>query len=568
MDQQSEVNDLSPNEHRLLMAHCVFWLSVDEMSTREKSLALLDDYVTNVDLSADSNSQSFYKAVILDSCVYFLQSHFGREHVMKYFSMLIRSHSVRCMQESESHVEDSQFLRLEFSDLAQLISSNKDKDFFDLIFNIKLTNRGLAIKELKKKIKKGLVLKPGSIRKVITRIFDYYLYEYWQETNKKTNTYSAARVDSVRRMLQGVTEVYGQLVSMLEFGPFIRFIKDKIFSLDGKSEEYAETTVKIICSCTENLKTDLPNVLERIQKEQEAMNQKAQGSTAVSRFLDAYQDSQGVADARFNYDLNLPEFKQPERMQEELDQQRIDMATAAAEIDEEEEEKIEEITLSSSQYKVLKIHIVAPLKRHLLKRAEKETNKFSVRPEVAMAVLHIIKYFPMKVFNIELIGTISKICSVLSDRDEDRRKTARNTIANLQSALGPYYFGFFVKELSFHLKRGYEMHIRNFMIYKLLSILVAPIDGRSPVATGQLDYAIPTVAPLLVDEICGDLEEEKEIQEIKNKSIEFKRNKGIECFKMLAQKLNFKSNSLKLLVDSLRDSFINGSQINKVTTTN
>lgn len=64
---------------------------------------------------------------------------------------------------------------------------------------------------------------------------------------------------------------------------------------------------------------------------------------------------------------------------------------------------------------------------------------------------------------------------------------------------------------------------------------------------------------MLVSEICGELDEEKDTQEIKNRSIEFKKNKGIECFKMLASKIDFKSDSLKTMIDSFKWNFMKGS---------
>ena len=148
------------------------------------------------------------------------------------------------------------------------------------------------------------------------------------------------------------------------------------------------------------------------------------------------------------------------------------------EFDEFAEDKQEEIVLSDNQFRVLKNHILNPLKRHLLKKDETEASKHSVRTEVAIGILQIIKLFPARLFNTELIGVISKVCSVLSDRDEDRRKSARTTLTQMQGLLGPFFLGFFVKELDFHLKRGYEAHIRNYMIFKLIETLVNPTDGR------------------------------------------------------------------------------------------
>lgn len=566
------MGQLSPNELRMTVACCVFWLSTEELSAREKSLGLLHDYMKIHYSTAHSSKDPIYQRIVIDSITYYLSSHFTREHVMRYFSLLLRYHVI---EGCNALGEGSELVS--HNDLIHLINQeDADKDFFLLIFNVKVGIRGAAIKLIKKVMLKN-TFRYDTVKKVLTKIFEFYLYEYWKMVNNPKHGFSTERIDQVRQMLQGVFDAYGRVVSGLEFNGFVKTLKDKIFTLNGKSEDYTETSVKIICSCLDHLKTNLPNVLETLQGEQDQMNAKMLKSSTLNRFMEIYNDQTAIFKARNDFDLKKR--TDTHEMQNELEEykQTLEIAEEPEQFDEEEDEEdseeAEKELMSDNHYRTLKMHVLNPLKRQLLKKDDKEQNKFSVRAEVAMGILQLIKLFPFNVFNTELVGMVSKICGILVDRDEDRRKTARNTLVNLIKILGPYFFGFFVNELAYHLKRGYEVHIRNYMIYKLLETLVlgeptAAGTKRAAdhvtVKCGQLDYSVPIVAPLLLQEICGELEEEKEVQEIKQKIMEFRRNKGFESFRLICQKIDFNSNALKQMVDCFEQQFLQTASLSKV----
>lgn len=558
IDSKPEQASYTPNEKKLMAAQCVHWLTAPEMSTREKSLEYLNGFVAEVDLDC-ADSAAFYRSILLESVVYYFQSHFSREHVMKYFTLLLRAHCLKF----RGHVANEVGPQFDFTDLAVLLDDDPEKDFFQLVFHLKIPNRGLAMKQLKKMTrKKGVHFKPATIKKAIAKIFDFFLYEYWKETTSASNAYSHQRIDAVRNMLNGVYEIYGEIVSTLEFSALIKFIKDKIFQLDGKSEQFTETSIKIVCSCLEKMRTELPNVMEKIQSDQASLNEKNLQNSTLNRLMEAYNNQKLANEARQNFDLKVSLYADPTQMDLEELQEAPDGEVAEAD-DEDEAPNTQRQSLSQNQARVLRLHILQPLKKHLCKKDEEDQNKFIVRQEVCLAILQIIKLFPVRIFNTELIGTISKVCAVLADKEEERRKTARIALTSMLKILGPFFLGFFVKELSFHLKRGYEMHIRNYMIYKLIDTLIHPTQGE-PIKNGQIDYSIGLVAPLLIDEICGELDEEKEVQEIKNKTIEFKRNKGVDCFKMIAQKIDFTGDGLYKIMASFKHTFLTGASLTKV----
>ena len=141
--------------------------------------------------------------------------------------------------------------------------------------------------------------------------------------------------------------------------------------------------------------------------------------------------------------------------------------------EENTEEKIEgedqfDSSLSSTQLATLKSKVLLPLKKHLLsfENNEKKNMKIvSIRSDVAIAIIKLIRIFPIESFNQELIGTLHKIGKCLKAKDEDSRNEARKTLCKILRELGPFFLGFIIKELKFFLTNGFEVHTRNFTIF-------------------------------------------------------------------------------------------------------
>lgn len=135
--------------------------------------------------------------------------------------------------------------------------------------------------------------------------------------------------------------------------------------------------------------------------------------------------------------------------------------------EDEVEEKIDS-SLTPAQLATLKSKVLLPLKKHLLHVENNEKTQyktFSIRSDVAIAIIKLIRIFPIESFNQELIGTLHKIGKCLKAKDESSRTEARKTLCKILRELGPFFLGFIVKELRFFLTNGFEVHTRNFTIF-------------------------------------------------------------------------------------------------------
>ena len=52
-----------------------------------------------------------------------------------------------------------------------------------------------------------------------------------------------------------------------------------------------------------------------------------------------------------------------------------------------------------------------------------------------------------------------RVCQTLKSRARDVRDTARETLVNIASSLGPEYFPFVLKEMKSVLQRGYQVDL-------------------------------------------------------------------------------------------------------------
>lgn len=142
---------------------------------------------------------------------------------------------------------------------------------------------------------------------------------------------------------------------------------------------------------------------------------------------------------------------------------------------------------------------------------------------MTIGLIRLLIKFPKEIFRIEFPKIINKVVKNLRTKDNDERSFTRKVLLEIVRITGPYFFHYIVKELKFFLKNGWETHILNYTVYTLLLEL-----DTMKVPIGSLDYCHADIFPLLVDEIFGKLNEEKDLQF--TKIPEQKKNKANATF--------------------------------------
>ncbi|KAK6117565.1 hypothetical protein DH2020_048693 [Rehmannia glutinosa] len=169
------------------------------------------------------------------------------------------------------------------------------------------------------------------------------------------------------------------------------------------------------------------------------------------------------------------------------------------------------------------------------------SNSDNVNVKISLVALKLLKLLPGEIMDSQLLTIVHRISNFLKSGLQSVRDEARSALAVCLKELGLEYLQFIVKVLKGTLKRGYELHVLGYTLNFLLSkFLTSPISGK-------LDYCLDDLLSVVVNDILGDVSEEKEVDKIASKMKETRKQKSYETLKLIARSITFKTHALKLL---------------------
>ena len=159
----------------------------------------------------------------------------------------------------------------------------------------------------------------------------------------------------------------------------------------------------------------------------------------------------------------------------------------------------------------------------------KDESTVSLRVPVAVSIIKLMKLLPPSMLAERLPPVLTDVCHILRSRAQESRDMTRKTLVDISALIGPAYFGFVLKELRSSLARGYQLHV---LSYTLHSILVATTPFFSP---GSLDYCLPQIVAIIMDDIFGVTGQEKDAEEYISKMKEVKSSKSFDSMELVAK---------------------------------
>lgn len=183
-------------------------------------------------------------------------------------------------------------------------------------------------------------------------------------------------------------------------------------------------------------------------------------------------------------------------------------------------------------------NILQPLIAYL---HDKEESTVSLRVPVGVIVVRLLKLLPREQMTERLPAVLTDICHILRSKSQESRDMTRDTLSKICVILGPRSIGFVLKELRGALTRGYQLHV---LSYTMHSILVATTPEYSP---GDLDYCLPSIVAVIMDDIFGSTGEEKDAEEYVSKMREVKSSKSHDSMELIS-----KTATLSRLTDLIR----------------
>ncbi|KAB5551113.1 armadillo-type protein [Coniochaeta sp. 2T2.1] len=167
-----------------------------------------------------------------------------------------------------------------------------------------------------------------------------------------------------------------------------------------------------------------------------------------------------------------------------------------------------------------------PLMKHL---HEKDESTVSARVPVAIIIVKLLKLLPVEVLDAKLPSVLTDISHILRSKAWDSREMARDTLAKITRILGPERFGFVIKELRGALSRGYQLHVLSYTIHSILVTVIPEFDQ------GDLDYCIPDLVAVIMDDIFGITGQEKDAEDYSSSVKEVKSSKSQDSMELIAK---------------------------------
>lgn len=160
---------------------------------------------------------------------------------------------------------------------------------------------------------------------------------------------------------------------------------------------------------------------------------------------------------------------------------------------------------------------------------DKDESTVSLRVPVAVSTIKLIILLPPDQLIDFLPAVLTDVCNILRSRSQESRDLTRRTLVEISTLIGPQCLGFVLKELRSALARGYQLHVLSFTVHAIL-VATAPIFKP-----GDLDYCLPQVVSVIMDDIFGATGLEKDAEEYVSKMKEVKSSKSYDSMELVSK---------------------------------
>ncbi|KAK3694356.1 armadillo-type protein [Podospora appendiculata] len=165
---------------------------------------------------------------------------------------------------------------------------------------------------------------------------------------------------------------------------------------------------------------------------------------------------------------------------------------------------------------------------------DKDETTVSARVPVGVIIAKLITLLPEHLINEKLPALLTDICHILRSKSYESRDMARDTIAKIAGILGPARFEFILKELRGALTKGYQLHVLSYTLHSLLLVSIPAFEE------GALDYCLPSIMAVILDDIFGATGIEKDAEEYVSQMKEVKSSKSQDSMELIAKTASIK----------------------------
>ncbi|CAH3906554.1 unnamed protein product [Pieris brassicae] len=142
-----------------------------------------------------------------------------------------------------------------------------------------------------------------------------------------------------------------------------------------------------------------------------------------------------------------------------------------------------------------------------------------LRVPVALALVKLLQRLPGDMLKHQLPGIIIKLCSFLKSPLKQVRIAARDIVKKIMITVGPKYLRVLLEHLTLLLTRGFQVHVLVATIHTVLDALKADFKP------GDINENLKYILDVCINDLFGQLSEEKEVEKLHYKTPEAKPSK-------------------------------------------
>ncbi|KAK3300766.1 armadillo-type protein [Chaetomium fimeti] len=160
---------------------------------------------------------------------------------------------------------------------------------------------------------------------------------------------------------------------------------------------------------------------------------------------------------------------------------------------------------------------------------DKDETTVSARVPVGVIIAKLLTLLPEERLNEKLPSVLTDISHILRSKAVESRDMARDTLAKISGILGPEKLEFILKELRGALVRGHQLHVLSYTLHSILLVAIPTFKQ------GDLDYCLPSIMSVIMDDIFGVAGQEKDATEYVSKMKEVKSSKSQDSMELIAK---------------------------------
>ncbi|KAK3990360.1 small subunit processome component 20 [Cladorrhinum sp. PSN332] len=160
---------------------------------------------------------------------------------------------------------------------------------------------------------------------------------------------------------------------------------------------------------------------------------------------------------------------------------------------------------------------------------DKDETTVSARVPAGVIIVKLLSLLPEQLLDEKLPSVLTDISHILRSKAVEARDLARETLSKISGILGPEKFEFILKELRGALVRGPQLHVLSYTMHSLLLVAIPTFKQ------GELDYCLPTIMSVIMDDIFGATGQEKDAEEYTGKMKEVKSSKSQDSMELVSR---------------------------------